>query len=714
MKNVLFGLLATVMLLATSCIFDEPVEVPVSDGAQVSFNLGIEDGIGTRAISDGEKATKLVYAIYKVNTTTETAELLNIAGSDENGQIVVDGFSPISGYQTEPVALAKGQAYCAVFWAQNPNTSAYTTTDLTDVKVNYGTGQSSNNNEARDAFFASLTFIAADGMVQDVTLRRPFAQINVGVFQEDWDQAVAAGFVPEKSSVKIKNAATSINLLTGAVGDETTDVEVNYVSAAIPNEPLMVDVDGDQAPESYKWLSMSYILVPDHSGEKLGDMFGAKSVILESAEFAFSPKDGEDIVLSEGLNNVPVQRNWRTNIIGRIFTGDVQFNITLDPSYYNDYYVEYPETYESVAEGVKAKDGVYYIENPQGFDWLNEFLSDADNNCFEGKVVKLLNDIDLTNLKTMTDSYPPIGSTGERDSNGRLVCNPFKGTFDGQGYTVKGLYQSGWDMGYEWGKYGSLGLFSSLENATVKNVVLEGMEAQVEGGDIAFIAGSAEGTCVFENITIKNSVIGTYNNGCGGIIGWSGAGNYTFKDITLAEDVVLGGLWGSFDSSIGGIVGQAEPGATYNFENVEINCRIDAYNDCTASYDYYNYRMCGMIVGRCQETTTIDGANYPDLSKYNFSFNNVTVNYGDWMNYHYCRVTGERAVRVEPGFAYGGIASDRNHVNDTAHCMECIPFDQLIGGDQYAVKGLREVAGVTVNYPDEYTCPLCGNQHNAN
>lgn len=46
----------------------------------------------------------------------------------------------------------------------------------------------------------------------------------------------------------------------------------------------------------------------------------------------------------------------------------------------------------------------------------------------------------------------------------------------------------------------------------------------------------------------------------------------------------FGCLWGSFDSSIGGIVGQAEPGATYNFENVEINCRIDAYNDCTASY----------------------------------------------------------------------------------------------------------------------------------
>ena len=329
---------------------------------------------------------------------------------------------------------------------------------------------------------------------------------------------------------------------------------------------------------------------------------------------------------------------------------------------------------------------------------------------FEGKTIKLAEDVDLSTAKDKGNSNSPIG----RANDGTVT--PFNGTFDGQGHAIKNLYQSGWDFGYEWGSYGSIGLFAELEGATVKNVVIEGLDAQVEGGDISFIAGSATGDCVFENITIKNSTIGTYNNGCGGIIGWSGAGTYTFKNIKIAEDVVLGGLWGSFDSSIGGIVGQAEPGATYNFENVEINCRIDAYNDCTASYDYYNYRMCGMIVGRCAATTTINGSNYPDLSKYNFSFNNVVVNYGTWMNYHYCDPTpghnNGRGMRIEPGYAYGGLPEDYDHSQCTINHMACIPFDQLIGGDQYGVKGLREVDGVTVNYPDEYTCPLCGNQHN--
>ncbi len=325
---------------------------------------------------------------------------------------------------------------------------------------------------------------------------------------------------------------------------------------------------------------------------------------------------------------------------------------------------------------------------------LAELVS-ADT-TFDGVTFILTKDIDLYCEDTTADAdgdpltFRPIG---DKSKNGT-----FEGTFDGNGKTISNLYQNGWDLGYQWGIYGSYGLFGNLNDATVKNLTITGSESYIEGGDVSFIAGSATGNCVFENITIKDSIAATYNNGCGGIIGWSGAGNYTFKNITIADDAVLAGLWGSFDSSIGGIVGQGEPGATYNFENVDIACRIDAYNDCTASYDYYNYRMCGMIIGRLEETTSIDGANYPDVSKYNINCNDVTVTYGDWANYHYCRATGERAARVEAGYSYGGVAADYDHSKCTAHHMELIEFDQIFGGDQYAVKGLKSYDGVNVIY----------------
>jgi len=336
----------------------------------------------------------------------------------------------------------------------------------------------------------------------------------------------------------------------------------------------------------------------------------------------------------------------------------------------------------------------YNISTAEQLAGLAELVSGATT--FKGVTFTLTNDISLycEDTTPTADGDPltfrPIGDHSRGGT--------FEGTFDGNGKAISNLYQNGWDLGYEWGAYGSYGLFGNINDATVKNLTITGAESYIEGGDVGGITGSATGTCVFENITIEDSNFGTYNNGIGGIIGWSGAGNYTFKDINIASDVVLGGLWGSFDSSIGGVVGQGEPGATYNFENVDIACRLDAYNDCTASYDYYNYRMSGMIIGRLAKTTTIDGVNYPDMSQYNINCSDVTVTYDDWANYHYCRAEGARASRVEAGYRYGGIAADYDHSVCTVHHMELIPFDQIFGGDQYAVKGLKAYEGVTVVY----------------
>ena len=315
-------------------------------------------------------------------------------------------------------------------------------------------------------------------------------------------------------------------------------------------------------------------------------------------------------------------------------------------------------------------------------------------NSFAGKTIKLGACLNLDSF----DSFNPIGDSS----------NAFEGTFDGDGHIIYKLYQSGWTFGYEWGSYGSIGLFGKLNNATVMNLTIDGAECVIEGGDVGGICGSATGTCVFENIKISNSKFGTYNNGLGGIIGWSGAGNYTFKNIKIYASTVLAGLWGSFDSSIGGIVGQAEPGATYTFDTVDIACRLDAYNDCTASYDYYNYRMCGMIMGRLEKTTTIGGINYPDTSKYTITCNDVNVYYGDWADYHYCEPTpadmnNGRGMRVESGYQYGGLPADYDHSQCVAAAlhMNLIPFDQIFGGDQYAVKGLKAYIGVNVVYAND-------------
>lgn len=358
-KKLFLGMFAAAgMLFATSCSNDELDVVQSGNEAQVTFSLAAEGGIATRAISDGTGAKKLVYAVY--NASGELIE--TIANTDVNGQIVDNSAFDNGLTENVTITLAKGQQYTVAFWAQNPNCTAYTITDLKNVTIDYA---GLNNDETRDAFFKAETFTVTGNTEIDVVLKRPFAQINVGVYQTDWDAAKASGIEIEKSKVTIENAATSINLLTGEVGGEQT---VEYGFDIIPAqfatpETLDVDLDKDGTKENYVYLSMSYILANDETT-------GYAKTALEDLDFTFAPISGNNINFSEGLNAVPVQRNWRTNIIGKILTGDVTFNITIDPIYDGEYN-------NGEAQPVNIN-GVYYAT-----------IQDAVNNVNDGDVIKV-------------------------------------------------------------------------------------------------------------------------------------------------------------------------------------------------------------------------------------------------------------------------------------------------------------------------------------
>lgn len=338
---------ATGMLFATSCSNDELEVVQSGNEAQVTFSLAAEGGIATRAISDGAGAKKLVYAVYNAK-----GELIKtIAKTDENGQIVDNSAFDNGLTENVTITLAKGQQYTVAFWAQNPNCTAYTTTDLKNVTIDYA---GLNNDETRDAFFKAETFTVTGNTAIDVVLKRPFAQINVGVTKADWDAAVASGITIAQSSVVIKNAATNLNLLNGTVSGQA---EVSYSLANIPSNPAILDVDtdGDGKEEKYNWLSMSYILPADNTT-------GYAKTTLDNVAFVFAPENSsyKNIEFNQGLNAVPVQRNWRTNILGKILTGDITFNIVIDPVYEDDHNVMVPYAtingvaYKSFAEAMAA------------------------------------------------------------------------------------------------------------------------------------------------------------------------------------------------------------------------------------------------------------------------------------------------------------------------------------------------------------------------
>ncbi|HJB83949.1 MAG TPA: FimB/Mfa2 family fimbrial subunit, partial [Candidatus Alistipes merdigallinarum] len=372
-KKLFLGMFAAAgMLLATSCSNDELDVVQSGNEAQVSFSLGLEGGIATRAISDGESADVLMYAVFdeegnRINTIQKVSR------------------TGVTFPTTENITLAKGQTYKVAFWAQDEDCEAYTVSDDMKVTVNYANDKNKgNNDETRDAFFKTVEFTVTGSTSIDVELKRPFAQINVGVTKADWDAAVASGITVAKSSVVIKNAATELNLLDGTVSGET---EVSYELANIPSEPaiLQVDADGNGIKEDYNWLSMSYIL-PSAAPT------GYEKAALENVAFVFA-SNGEPIEFNQGLNNVPVQRNWRTNIVGKILTGDITFNIVIDEEFEDDHNVELPYAtigdvvYKSFAEAMAAvQDGeTIKLEGETTLDGV------ADSNLFtiEGKSITI-------------------------------------------------------------------------------------------------------------------------------------------------------------------------------------------------------------------------------------------------------------------------------------------------------------------------------------
>ncbi len=319
-------------------------------------------------------------------------------------------------------------------------------------------------------------------------------------------------------------------------------------------------------------------------------------------------------------------------------------------------------------------------------------LVDGGNN-FAGKTIKLGADVDLYVMGANDEpvSFDPIGY-------GYDVV--FKGTFDGQGHTISNLYQNGWALGLDYSTEGG-GLFASVVDATIKNLTIDNAEIVMECIDMGTLVGYSYGTTSYENITVKNSVIANYNRYTGGVVGEVN-GTQTFKNVDVIDSTVSA-LWGTYDAACGGIIGGKWGDANITMIDCDVSAKLDVFNDACSNYQWYNYRLCGMLIGMSEEVT--DGTATASY----LTCTNCTVTYGDWMNYTYCEFEKNGAgsyngpgewkfSRVQEGYATGGVDPSHTHGTDESH-EELLAFDQLFGGDK-GVGGGKTHAGVTVTYPN--------------
>lgn len=202
----------------------------------------------------------------------------------------------------------------------------------------------------------------------------------------------------------------------------------------------------------------------------------------------------------------------------------------------------------SLEEAVQALEpdekGVYLLSTPQD---LVAFSSEVKKgNSFEGKTVRLANDIDLSN-----EEWEPIGSVTKVTFNA-FEATPFSGIFDGCGYTITMNVAS--DGDYQ-------GLFA-CSDGTIQNLTVAGT---VSGGNyVAGICAYVSGGMI-TGCTNKASVSGTGQN-IGGI---AGCAKKQVSEITIENCSNTGTIssnqasYGT-DAWTGGVAGRIQAGTTIN------------------------------------------------------------------------------------------------------------------------------------------------------
>ncbi|MCC8037174.1 MAG: hypothetical protein LIP02_03430, partial [Bacteroidales bacterium] len=355
------------------------------------------------------------------------------------------------------------------------------------------------NDEDRDAFYSKETFTVNGSATITSTLKRPFAQINVGT-SDIGVNAMAGKTI--STAMSVSNVYSSFNLSTGAVAGSSSTV--SFVETKRPNQGKTTqDADYEAFPVgatgAYEYLAMAYVLVPS---DKI-----TSDIHLDFYDGGAQPFHDLDV------NGAPLQRNYRTNIFGALLTSNVDFTITINPAY-DGYYTNGATPWDgtSVSEPtVDTTNNIVYISSAEELAYVAQQVNSGTENYHGYTLVQTAN-IDLNN-----QVWAPIGVSVNE--------NPFSGDYDGKGYTIYNLNVEKREyaglFGYVGYKYGQQQGAPKIMNITVENAVVKGAHF------VGVVAGNAnlqfEG--VLSGCTVRNAVVEGYVDGdedgnkIGGVVG---------------------------------------------------------------------------------------------------------------------------------------------------------------------------------------------------
>ena len=449
MKNLFKFMMAVAILLTASCAKEE-ISTSIAGGeVEVSFTANLAD-LGTRAYGDGTKANKLRYFVYdKANNQQPLSALC--------------GEAPVNnGVATVHLVLIKGMTYELTFWADNSGLpydfdGKVVTVDYNEVIANV---------EERDAFYAYIPeFNPANPEHKhktNVTLTRPFAQLNA-ISTDDMAEVAKSGITLSTSYITL-TAYNSFNLTTGEVSNP---VEKTLDPGNILGNGL---------------LSMNYLLAP-------ADGYTTDVVI--------TIENNKNINFGTSYSYVPLKRNYKTNITGKLLTGTADFNVTIDPIFGGEEDYEVEDVHVATAESLMAA---------------------VEAVAATGGEIVLTDDIELSSSLTITAPQATSRTAAEKviviDGKGRTL------TYTGSGANARAI---------------DVTSASNGANVVIKNLTINCTASYCQRG----INYNTFGDLTLENVTVMGTNVTYALN----LPGSSDNANVVINNSSLTGNIALN-VWG--------------------------------------------------------------------------------------------------------------------------------------------------------------------------
>lgn len=378
-------MLSATLLLATACSSEEPAASTQGAETSVTFSVDMPKGIASRvktAYADGTSATRLTYALYRFDKGTNDYVYVQT----KSGIDVVNHAAQVN------MNLLTGERYAVVFWAAAKNAPYTFDGEARSLTVDYDKLKTLSNDEYRDAFYCCDTIEVNANASYEETMRRPFAQLNIGT--SDMEEVRRdANFTVTSTAVKVR-AYDKFNLLSGECDgnyeERTFDFAQRPQGEFFPVEPT-----------TYDYLAMNYLLV--------GNDQELSNVVLE-----VKSADGQEKSCEYG--NIPLRRNYRTNIYGQLLTTTNEFDVDLEKSFIGDNNTEIVYISEGYAKASDREE--YYVSSAEGLETLNEQLSSYKN----GTVINITEDIDFEGRSWNKIGWNACDFT-EFNGNGHTISN---------------------------------------------------------------------------------------------------------------------------------------------------------------------------------------------------------------------------------------------------------------------------------------------------